>query len=148
MAHFARLDQNNKVLNVLVIANKDILDENGLENEQKGIDFCHKLYDKEISNGSYKQTSYNTKGRKHYDSNGNLSLDQSKSFRGNYAEIGGIYNPNLDAFIPEKKYTSWIFDESTYTYIPPISKPETPGDWIWNLTDLNTGEGFWINNLL
>ena len=141
MAHFARLDQNNKVLAVLVIANKDILDENGLENEQKGIDFCHKLYDKEVTNCNYKQTSYNTRERKHYDPSGNLSQDQSKAFRGNYATVGGIYDPSLNAFIPENKYTSWIFDETTYTYIPPIHKPE--GDYFWNITDLVTGEGFW-----
>jgi len=141
MTHFARLDQDNKVSAVLVIANKDILDENGLENEQKGIDFCHKIYDKEVTNCSYKQTSYNTRERKHYDPSGNLSQDQSKAFRGNYATVGGLYDISLNAFIPENKYTSWIFDETTYTYIPPIPKPE--GDYFWNITDLVTGEGFW-----
>jgi len=148
MAHFARLDSNNKVLNVLVISNNDILDENGLENEQKGIDFCHKLYDKEAPNCNYKQTSYNTKGRKYYNTDNTLASDQSKAFRGNYAEIGGIYDTNLNSFIPEKKYTSWVFEEATYTYVPPVPKPETSGDWKWNITDLTTGEGFWSDNLL
>jgi hypothetical protein len=148
MAHFARLDSNNKVLNVLVISNKDILDENGLENEQKGIAFCHKLYDKESPNCNYKQTSYNTKGRKYYNTDNTLSSDQSKAFRGNYAEIGGTYDPSLDAFIPAKKYTSWVFEQDTYTYIPPIPKPETYGHWKWNITNFTTGEGFWVDNLL
>lgn len=145
MAHFARLDQNNKVLNVLVISNNDILDENGLENEQKGIDFCHKLYDKEAPNVTYKKTSYNTRGRKYYNTNNTLASDQSKAFRSNFAEIDGVYDPVLDAFIPKKRYSSWVFEESTHTYIPPIPKPE--GDYYWNITDLNTGEGFWASSL-
>jgi hypothetical protein len=55
---------------------------------------------------------------------------------------------SLNSFIPEKKYTSWVFEEATYTYVPPVPKPETPGDWKWNITDLTTGEGFWSDNLL
>lgn len=75
MAHFAQLDENNVVLQVIVVHNNDLIDENGIEQEQLGIEFCQNLF-----GGIWKQTSYN----------GN--------FRGSYAGIGYIYNPLLDVF--------------------------------------------------
>lgn len=149
MAHFARLNNDNEVLDVIVISNEDILDSNNVENEQLGIDLCHSLYDNEHPNCTYKQTSYNTRGRKHYQANSQeLSTDQTKAFRGNYAEVGGTYDPSLDSFVPEKKYSSWVFDNSTYTYIPPTTKPTTEGHWKWNITDFDTGEGMWVDGRL
>ena len=84
MAHFAKLE-NNVVTQVIVVANQDILDEQGQENEQKGIDFCSNLL-----GGTWKQTSYN----------GNI--------RKNYAGVGYTYDEGRDAFIAPKPYNSWL----------------------------------------
>ena len=69
MAHFAQLDTDNKVINVIVVSNEDILDENGNESEALGIVFCQKFI-----NGTWIQTSYN----------GNI--------RGKYAGIGDTWD--------------------------------------------------------
>jgi hypothetical protein len=76
MAHFAELDDNNIVTRVLVIHNNELLNADGQELEQKGIDFCVGLF-----GGRWVQTSYNA------------------NFRGCYAGIGFAYNPDLDLFI-------------------------------------------------
>jgi hypothetical protein len=75
MAHFAELNENNVVTRVIVVNNNELLDENGNESEQKGINFCVAHY-----SGTWIQTSYN----------GN--------FRVNFAGIGYIYNPVTDEF--------------------------------------------------
>lgn len=77
MAHFAEIDENNKVLRVIVVNNSDILDEEGSESELKGIEFC-----KNIFGGEWRQTSY------------------SSSFRGHFAAAGFTYDPIADIFIP------------------------------------------------
>ena len=79
MAHFAELDENNIVQRVIVVHNNELLDENGMESEQKGIDFCIAHY-----GGTWIQTSYNS------------------NFRGNYAGGGYIYDPVKDEFIAPK----------------------------------------------
>lgn len=77
MAHFAELDETNIVLRVIVVANDDCLDQDGVENEAIGALFCHHLL-----GGRWLQTSYN--GR----------------IRGKYAGIGDTYDPDTDQFIP------------------------------------------------
>ena len=83
MAHFAQLDENNIVLNVVVVANSDITDENGIEQEKIGIQFLKSLFGEDTN---WKQTSYN------------------KNIRKRYAGIEYTYDENLDAFIPPKPY--------------------------------------------
>lgn len=78
MAHFARLDENNVVIEVIVVSNDDILDEYGNESEEKGINFCQMITGE---NTIWKQTSYN----------GN--------FRGILAGIGMVYDAKQDIFI-------------------------------------------------
>ena len=91
MAHFARLNDNNEVKQVIVVANNELLDDSGSESEQKGIDFCVNLF-----GGRWIQTSYN----------GNI--------RKNYAGVGYIYDPIRDAFIsPKPLEGNWILDEDT-----------------------------------
>lgn len=109
MAHFARLDENNIVLEVLALDNAMLLD-NGVESEQKGVEV--------LSNWRecwphWKQTSYN----------GN--------FRKNYAGIGYTYDAVRDAFIPPKPYPSWILDEDTCRWNPPTPIP-TDGMYQWD----------------
>ena len=77
MAHFARLDENNTVVEVIVVSNDDILDEQGNESEEKGIEFCKSILGPDTI---WKQTSYN------------------HNFRGRYAGIGMIYDQEKDIF--------------------------------------------------
>jgi len=83
MAHFAQLDNNNLVIQVIVVSNDDILDDEGNESEQMGIEFCKSYFGQ---NTVWKQTSYN------------------KKFRGKYAGIGCIYDEVLDKFINPNYY--------------------------------------------
>ena len=108
MAHFAQLE-NNVVTQVIVVANQDILDENGQESEQKGIDFCSNLL-----GGTWKQTSYNANIRK------------------NYAGVGYKYDATLDAFIPPQPFASWVLDEDKAQWKAPVDYPTEEGKYIWD----------------
>jgi len=115
MAHFAKLDDDNIVLEVNVVANEAL---DPLNEEQSGIAFLT-----EWSNGytNWRQTSYNGTIRK------------------NYAGVGFKYDEERDAFIPPKLYDSFVFNEETCRYEPPIPQPEN-GLWAWD-EEL----GNWIN---
>ena len=108
MAHFARLDENNVVIQVVVVANKDTADASGVEKEHIGAAFCERLL-----GGVWKQTSYN----------GN--------FRKNYAGIGYTYNADIDAFVPPKPFASWVLNEDTAQWEAPTPMP-TEGMWRWD----------------
>lgn len=109
MAHFAELDENNVVKRVIVIANKDTSDANGVEKEYIGAAFCERLY-----GGNWKQTSYNGSIRKHY------------------AGIGYTYNQDIDAFVPPKPYASWTLNNETATWEAPIPMPNDGQVYLWN----------------
>lgn len=111
MAHFAKLDQNNIVLEVHVVHNNELLDENGVEKEEKGIEF---LINWSGGHLYWKQTSYN----------GN--------FRKNYAGIGFLYDEQRDAFIPPKPFESWELDEKTCNWISPVPYPNDGNLYIWD----------------
>ena len=113
MAHFAQLDNNNIVTTIIVVHNNELLDQDGNEIEQKGIDFCKSLFGQDTQ---WVQTSYN----------GN--------FRKNYACGGGTYNKELDAFIAQKPYPSWILNESTWLWKAPVDYPTEEGRFTWNET--------------
>ena len=115
MAHFVKLDENNVVTQVIVVANKDTSDANGVEKEYIGAAFCEKLF-----GGTWKQTSYN----------GN--------FRKNYAGIGYTYNADIDAFVPPKPFPSWVLNNDTARWEAPVPMPEG-GMYSW---DEDTGS--WI----
>jgi len=101
MAHFAQLDENNVVLQVIVVDNKDTADANSVEKEHIGAAFCEKLL-----GGTWKQTSYNG------------------SIRKNYAGIGYTYHADIDAFVAPKPYASWVLNNTTAAYEAPVAKPE------------------------
>lgn len=111
MAHFAELDPNNIVLRVIVVANEDTSDANGVEKEHIGAAFCERLL-----GGTWKQTSYN------------------KSFRKNYAGIGFQYDPQRDAFIPPKPpaFPSWVLNESTCLWEPAVPMPDDGRIYRWD----------------
>ena len=117
MAHFSKLDSENKVLKVVVVSN-DIV-----TTEQAGVDFLNNLHN---SNNVWKQTSYNTYGGQH-----RLG---GTPFRKNYAGIGYTYDEDKDAFIPPKPYNSWILNETTCLWVAPVQYPTDNQDYIWNET--------------
>lgn len=104
MAHFAQLDENNVVLQVIVVHNNELMD-GGVESEAKGIEFCQSLF----SGTNWKQTSYNGKMRK------------------NYAGIGFTYDAMRDAFIAPKPFPSWLLNEASCTWEAPIPMPTDAG---------------------
>ena len=111
MAHFADLDENNTVTQVIVVHNNELLDADGNESEQKGIDFCVAHF-----GGRWVQTSYNGKMRKQY------------------ASAGHTYNQSADLFVAPQPFPSWTLD-SDYDWQAPTPLPDhVPGEfsWTWN----------------
>lgn len=106
MAHFAKIGKGNVVEDVIVIDNNDA------PTEQAGQEFIKKTYN---DNSLWLQTSYNTKAGVH-------SLGGTP-FRMNYAEIGGTYDEERDAFIPFKEFPSYVFNETTCQWDPPVALP-------------------------
>jgi hypothetical protein len=86
------------------------------------------------------RTSYNTAGGVYYDPDTQQpALDQSKAFRKNYAGIGYTFDPVRDAFLTPKPFNSWILDESSCTWQPPVPMPADGENYQWN-EDLLTWE--------
>jgi hypothetical protein len=115
VAHFAEINEDNIVVQVILIANEDCLD-NGIESEEVGISFCSSLL-----GGRWIQTSYNA------------------TFRKNYAGIGFKYDPTRDAFIPPQPFPSWLLSEDTCQWSPPVERP-LDGLWVWDEELLNWSE--------
>jgi hypothetical protein len=112
MAHYAFLDQNNIVTEVIVGKNEG---EEGINWEQHYGSFRGQVC---------KRTSYNTIDGVH-------SLGGTP-FRKNYAGIGYTYDLNRDAFIPPKPFNSWILNESTCNWDAPIPMPTDGQRYSWN----------------
>ena len=110
MAHFAQLDGDNIVTQVIVVSNDDTSDSSGVETESIGVAFCQKLLG---ASTNWKQTSYNA------------------NMRGNYAGIGYTYMSNVatlgvgstDIFISPQPYPSWTLSTTAAQWAP----PSTPG---------------------
>jgi hypothetical protein len=115
MAHFAQLDENNTVIQVIVIRNEDTLDRFGNESEDAGIEYCQAIFG---PNTIWKQTSYNDK------------------IRVRYAQIGGKYDPTRDAFIRPRPYVGWVFNETKLDWEPPFPPPND-GKYIWDDETIN-----------
>lgn len=110
MAHYAELNNENRVINVI-----PGIDENQGDGE--------KIY-QEFTGNRWKRTSYNTYAGKH--KNGGIP------FRKNYAGIGMYYDEARDAFIPKKPFDSWILNEETCLYDPPVPYPNDGKQYKWN----------------
>ena len=111
MAHFAQLDDNNVVTQVIVVDNSELLDSNDVEQETIGITFCTNLFGADTR---WKQTSYN----------GNI--------RKNYAGIGFTYDSTRDAFIAPQPYASWTLNETTCQWEAPVAYPTDGNLYTWN----------------
>ena len=112
MAHFAKIGANSKVIQVLTLDNKDMLNADGVEDESVGQQYLetHNNWPAQM----WIQTSYNTSGNTHN------SGDNSKAFRGNYAGIGFIWDEDNNIFWPKKPYASWVKNTTTAQWQSPI----------------------------
>lgn len=114
MAHFAKV--TNGIVEQVIVAEPE---------------FFETFVDS--SPGEWIQTSYNTRGGVHYNAEtGEPSADQTKALRKNYAGIGFTYDAQRDAFIPPKPYTSWLLNEDTCLWEPPMPYPSEGGPYMWN----------------
>ena len=113
MAHFAQLDSNNVVIQVIVVDNKDPADAYGTEKEHIGAAHLEK-----ILGGNWKQTSYN----------GN--------FRKNYAGIGYTYRSDIDAFVPPKPFPSWLLNANAQ-WEAPVAMPTDGQMYSWDEENIN-----------
>ena len=138
MAHFAKLDSDNLVTQVIVVSDSDTSTDAGVEAESIGVAFCQKLTGIDTI---WKQTSYNANGT---------------GFRGNYAGIGCTYMTDVetlgvaktDIFISQQPYPSWVIGIQTAQWYPPTPPGDAPAltpaeeaankDYIWNESNYNS----------
>jgi len=114
MAHFAKLNEHNDVLQVIVVNNDAIDNLPFPESEPVGIAFCQSLFG---ANTRWAQTSYNA------------------SFRYNYAGVGYSFDPAAapdGAFISPKPYPSWLLNTNTYQWEPPVPYPNDGNQYQWD----------------
>ena len=114
MAHFAKLGANGKVIQVLTLDNKDMLNADGVEDETVGQQYLehHNNWPAQM----WIQTSYNTTANTH-----RLG---GTPFRGNYAGIGYIWDEDNEIFWSQKPYPSWVKNMTTAGWDAPIAKPD------------------------
>ena len=114
MAHFAKLGANSKVIQVLTLDNKDMLNADGVEDESVGQQYLetHNNWPAQM----WIQTSYNTSGNQH--------KDGGTPFRGNYAGIGYTWDEDDQIFWPKKPYASWVKNTTTAHWDAPIARPD------------------------
>ena len=117
MAHFAKLDSDNIVTQVIVINNEVLLDSEGNQDEQIGVDFCKSLYGLDTV---WVQTSYND------------------SFRKQFAAIGAKYDSSKDKFIAVQPYPSWTLNAND-DWEAPTPIPDD-GVYDWNETNQSWDE--------
>jgi hypothetical protein len=118
MAHFAQLDENNVVVNVLVVNNEDIQNLPFPESEPVGIAYLNSF----LPPARYVQTSYNA------------------TFREQYAGIGYTFLPDwgsVGAFCPPAPYPSWTFDKTTLRWQPPVSHPNDGLLYFWDEANMS-----------
>jgi hypothetical protein len=121
MAHYAFLDENNIVTEVIT----------GKDEGEDGVDW-------EAHYGAFrgqtcKRTSYNTQNGIH--------INGGTPFRKNYAGIGYTYDADRDAFIPPKTFESWVLDEQTCSWNAPVPYPTDGGRYLWDENTLS-----WVSN--
>ena len=100
VAHFAELDDSSTVIRIVVVADADTADENGVEVDSIGEQFCADLF-----GGTWKRTSY------------------SGTYRQRFAGIGFTYDAARDAFISPQPFPSWTLNDSTTEWQAPTQAP-------------------------
>lgn len=110
MAHFAKLNSDNKVIDVVVVNNEVLLDENNNEVEAKGVEFLNAT----LGTAEWVQTSYNG------------------SFRAKYAGVGDSYDSVNDKFIPPQPYAGWTYNASLNSWVAPSDPPQDNNIYTWD----------------
>ena len=118
MAHFAQIDENNIVQQIIVVDNKNCENLEFPTSEPIGQKFISSIG----LEGNWKQTSYNS------------------TFRKRYAGLNDVYDESRDAFIPEKPYASWSLNETSCLWKAPIERPDDGKKYIWNEDVINWEE--------
>ena len=108
MSYFAKVE--NKLVTQIIAAEQNFIDS---------------------LDGQWVQTSYNTRAGIHYAPNSD-DPDGGVALRKNYAGIGFTYDEVRDAFIPPKQYDSWVLNEETCQWEPPVSYPDDGNMYLWN----------------
>lgn len=109
MAYFAEINESNVVQRVIAVNDAECRDQYGNENEVIGALWCHNLL-----GGTWLQTSFNAR------------------IRGKFAGIGYRYDAVRDAFIAPQPYLSWVFNEITLDWDPPIPYPTDGKAYAWD----------------
>lgn len=118
MQHFAEIDEENRVLRVIVIDDKDCTDEEGNISESVGSLFCNRITDSE----PFTKTSRWV-----------LTFTDNNNFlnRKNFAGKNDIYDEARNAFYPDKPHEDWIFSEEKCMWIPPVPHPDDGLVYTW-----------------
>ena len=114
MAHYAFLDNDNIVTEVITGVDEDVVQTDTDGTEVGGSSEAWETFYGNARGQTCKRTSYN----------GN--------YRKNYAGIGYTFDSERDAFIPPKPYPSWILNEDTCLWESPVPRPEGEGLWVWD----------------
>jgi len=136
MAHFSKLGINGKVIQVVPLEDKYLLDGDGNENEKIGQQYLERNHNWPAE--MWIKTSYNTYKNQH--------TEGGTPFRGNYGAIGSIWDEDNQIFWPRKPYPSWVKDVATASWKSPIgdapnltseqisqNEAETHSwDYVWN----------------
>jgi hypothetical protein len=112
MSHFAKVEDG--IVTQVIVAEQDFIDTGALGDANQWV-----------------QTSYNTRGGKHYDPE-TQEEDSGTPLRKNYAGIGYTYDSVKDAFIAPQPYPSWTLDEDTCIWEPPVARPEDDKRYTWD----------------
>ena len=115
MAHFAKIDENNIVQQIIVVDNENCGNLDFPESEPIGQNFINSIG----LEGNWKQTSYNS------------------TFRKRYAGLDDVYDESRDAFLPIKPFTSWILNEDICLWEPPIERPNDGKSYMWDEETIN-----------
>ena len=107
MTHFAKIENN--LVTTVIVAEQDFID---------------------TLEGTWVQTSYNTRGGVHYGQDGNP--DGGVALRKNYAGIDSIYDSSKDAFYSQKPHNSWTLDDDTCHWEAPITYPDDGEAYYWD----------------
>lgn len=110
MAHFAELDENNIVVRVIVVPDRE---------EANGEAYCNALL-----GGTWKQTSYNTQE--------NVHKLGGTPLRKNFAGHGYKYNSEIDGFVPPCEYASWVLNTTKGIYEAPVPYPDDGNSYAWD----------------
>jgi hypothetical protein len=127
MAHYAFLDNNNIVTEVITGVDENVTQIDVDGTEIGGSSEAWETWYGNFRGQTCKRTSYN----------GNI--------RKNYAGIGYKYDQDFDAFIPPQPYPSWKLDYTTYNWVPPVLKPEDTEEYFWKWSEINLE---WIKVLI